>query len=135
MNDYLPRTQEFRLQGTAHPSSPRHRRAPHRGERCVCEIAAEFPFDRTTISKHLAVLRSAGVTRTASEGLKPSTIPFPLQPETDFSPVGTTHLRKRTALGRSDAERTGTGTHLRNSSPPSVHLARVGDMALTSSGT
>jgi len=39
------------------------------GERCVCEIAAWFSFDRTTISKHLAILRSCGVIRDRKEGL------------------------------------------------------------------
>ena len=43
-----------------------------RGERCVCEIAdivAAFG-DRTTISKHLAILKSARVLTDRKEGLK-----------------------------------------------------------------
>jgi ArsR family transcriptional regulator len=39
------------------------------GEHCVCEIAEWFPFDRTTISKHLSVLRNAGVIADRKEGL------------------------------------------------------------------
>ncbi|MCX8035585.1 MAG: metalloregulator ArsR/SmtB family transcription factor [Candidatus Sumerlaeia bacterium] len=42
------------------------------GERCVCEIAehVEGAGDRTTISKHLAVLRAAGLVSDRKEGLK-----------------------------------------------------------------
>ena len=39
------------------------------GEYCVCEIAEWFPFDRTTISKHLSILRNAGVIADRKEGL------------------------------------------------------------------
>jgi ArsR family transcriptional regulator len=39
------------------------------GEKCVCDLVALFNFDRTTISKHLAVLKSAGVIRDRKEGL------------------------------------------------------------------
>ncbi len=39
------------------------------GERCVCEIAEWFSFDRTTISKHLSILRNAGVIADRKEGL------------------------------------------------------------------
>lgn len=39
------------------------------GEKCVCDLVALFNFDRTTISKHLAVLKSAGVVRDRKEGL------------------------------------------------------------------
>jgi ArsR family transcriptional regulator len=41
------------------------------GERCVCEIAEIADAgDRTTLSKHLAVLKSAGVVSDRKEGLK-----------------------------------------------------------------
>lgn len=39
------------------------------GERCVCEIAAEFSCDRTTISKHLALLKRLGIIEDRKEGL------------------------------------------------------------------
>lgn len=39
------------------------------GEKCVCDLVALFNFDRTTISKHLAVLKSAGVIGDRKEGL------------------------------------------------------------------
>ncbi len=42
------------------------------GERCVCEIAEhiESAGDRTMISKHLAVLRAAGLVTDRKEGLR-----------------------------------------------------------------
>ena len=39
-------------------------------ERCACEIGDAFPCDRTTVSKHLAVLRSLGVIEDRKEGLR-----------------------------------------------------------------
>jgi ArsR family transcriptional regulator len=39
------------------------------GERCVCEIAEWFDCDRTTISKHLSILKNAGVIADRKEGL------------------------------------------------------------------
>ena len=38
-------------------------------ERCACEISDAFPCDRTTVSKHLAVLKSLGVIEDRKEGL------------------------------------------------------------------
>lgn len=42
------------------------------GETCVCEIAGMIPSsgDRTTISKHLAILKSSGVLSDRKEGLR-----------------------------------------------------------------
>jgi len=41
------------------------------GERCVCEIAEMVEGgDRTTLSKHLAVLKASGVVTDRKEGLK-----------------------------------------------------------------
>ena len=41
------------------------------GERCVCELVEEVGGgDRTTISKHLAVLKAAGVCSDRKDGLK-----------------------------------------------------------------
>ena len=43
-----------------------------KGEHCVCEIAdlAALSGDRTTVSKHLAILKSAGILTDRKEGLK-----------------------------------------------------------------
>lgn len=38
------------------------------GEECACKIAQWFDSDRTTVSKHLAVLKEAGVLRDRKEG-------------------------------------------------------------------
>ncbi|MCF4151314.1 metalloregulator ArsR/SmtB family transcription factor [Dethiosulfovibrio sp. F2B] len=40
------------------------------GEVCACEIARWFESDRTTVSKHLAVLRDAEVLKDRREGQK-----------------------------------------------------------------
>ncbi|HAG22596.1 MAG: Redox-active disulfide protein 2 [Synergistales bacterium 54_9] len=40
------------------------------GERCVCDIAEWFDCDRTTISKHLSILKNAGIIADRKEGLK-----------------------------------------------------------------
>ncbi len=40
------------------------------GERCVCEIVDELPYAQSTISKHLTILRQAGLVRSRKEGLK-----------------------------------------------------------------
>lgn len=43
------------------------RRLGH-GEECACKIAQWFDSDRTTVSKHLAVLKDAGVLKDRREG-------------------------------------------------------------------
>ncbi len=40
------------------------------GETCACEIAEWFESDRTTVSKHLAVLRDSGVLYDRKDGAK-----------------------------------------------------------------
>lgn len=39
------------------------------GELCVCELVQKLNCDQTTVSKHLAVLKSAGVVSARKEGL------------------------------------------------------------------
>ena len=39
-------------------------------ERCACELASLFPVDRTTVSKHLALLRRLGIVEDRKDGLK-----------------------------------------------------------------
>ncbi|MEW6106852.1 MAG: metalloregulator ArsR/SmtB family transcription factor [Bacillota bacterium] len=39
------------------------------GEKCVCELVERLGFDQSTISKHLAVLKAAGVVASRKEGL------------------------------------------------------------------
>ena len=39
------------------------------GERCVCELTAMLDLDTSTVSKHLSVLKSAGVVSDEKRGL------------------------------------------------------------------
>jgi len=39
-----------------------------RGERCVCELTAMIGADMSTVSKHLALLRNAGIIRDDKRG-------------------------------------------------------------------
>lgn len=41
-----------------------------RGEKCVCELTKLVEADHSTISKHLSVLKKAGVVSDRKEGLK-----------------------------------------------------------------
>jgi len=40
-----------------------------KGERCVCELTDMIGADTSTVSKHLAVLRSAGIVQDQKRGL------------------------------------------------------------------
>lgn len=39
------------------------------GEKCVCALVDRLGFDQSTISKHLSVLKAAGVVSSRKEGL------------------------------------------------------------------
>ncbi|MCR4403129.1 MAG: metalloregulator ArsR/SmtB family transcription factor [Firmicutes bacterium] len=39
------------------------------GEKCVCDLVERLGFDQSTISKHLSVLKAAGVVGSTKEGL------------------------------------------------------------------
>lgn len=39
------------------------------GEKCVCELVGRVGFDQSTISKHLSVLKTAGIVDSKKEGL------------------------------------------------------------------
>ncbi|OGI03751.1 MAG: transcriptional regulator [Candidatus Melainabacteria bacterium GWF2_32_7] len=39
------------------------------GERCVCEIVEQVDFDISTISKHLSVMKNAGLVEDEKRGL------------------------------------------------------------------
>ena len=57
------------LKGLAHPVRLSIVEALSKKEMCVCEIAEMFNFDRTTISKHLALMKSFGILEDCKEGL------------------------------------------------------------------
>ena len=51
-----------------HPSRLTMVVALQEGEKCVCELQQMVGFDMSTISKHLAVLKEAGVVSTEKKG-------------------------------------------------------------------
>lgn len=53
----------------AHPSRLAMLEALADGERCVCELQKVVGSDISTVSKHLAVLRAAGLVTDRKEGL------------------------------------------------------------------
>ena len=57
------------LKAVAHPVRLSIVEMLGKGERCACDICDVFSCDRTTVSKHLAVLKSLGVIEDRKEGL------------------------------------------------------------------
>lgn len=53
----------------AHPSRLMILEALKDGERCVCEMTDIIQADQSTVSKHLAVLRNAGLIESRREGV------------------------------------------------------------------
>lgn len=39
------------------------------GEKCVCDLVGRVGFDQSTVSKHLAILKAAGIVTSRKEGL------------------------------------------------------------------
>ena len=58
------------LKGIAHPVRLSIVEALSMGELCVCDIASMFSFDRTTISKHLSLMKSLGILEDRKDGIK-----------------------------------------------------------------
>ena len=58
------------LKGIAHPVRLAVVEALADSEMCVCDIAEMFHFDRTTISKHLTLMKNLGILEDRKEGLK-----------------------------------------------------------------
>ncbi|MEA3507500.1 MAG: metalloregulator ArsR/SmtB family transcription factor [Synergistota bacterium] len=69
MDDIVSKRMVEIFKALAHPVRLRISRELLRGEMCVCDICELFSLDRTTISKHLAVLKSSGIVRDRKEGL------------------------------------------------------------------
>ncbi|MBI4718464.1 MAG: winged helix-turn-helix transcriptional regulator [Planctomycetes bacterium] len=53
----------------AHPSRLLMLEAMEAGERCVCELTELVGADQSTVSKHLAVLKQAGLVEDRKEGV------------------------------------------------------------------
>jgi DNA-binding transcriptional ArsR family regulator len=58
------------LKALAHPTRLMIVEMLAKGERCVCEINESFDADHSTISKHLAILKQAGLLCDRKDGLK-----------------------------------------------------------------
>ncbi|MCD6161047.1 MAG: winged helix-turn-helix transcriptional regulator [candidate division Zixibacteria bacterium] len=58
------------LKAISHPTRLMIVEILENGELCVCEINKAFDADHSTISKHLSVLKKAGVLSNRKEGLK-----------------------------------------------------------------
>lgn len=58
------------LKALAHPTRLMIVESLAKGERCVCELNELFDADHSTVSKHLAVLKQAGLVSDRKDGLK-----------------------------------------------------------------
>ena len=58
------------LKAMAHPSRLCMIEMLADGERCVCELTQAIGVDISTVSKHLTVLRNAGIVTSRKEGLQ-----------------------------------------------------------------
>lgn len=58
------------LKALSHPVRLQLVDALREGERCVCELVEAVRAERTSISKHLAILKQAGILQDRKDGLK-----------------------------------------------------------------
>ncbi len=58
------------LKALAHPTRLMIVESLAKGERCVCELNELFEADHSTVSKHLAILKQAGLVNDRKDGLK-----------------------------------------------------------------
>jgi len=58
------------IKALAHPSRLMMVDALAEGEKCVCELQTIVGSDMSTVSKHLAVLRNAGIVTDRKQGLQ-----------------------------------------------------------------
>ena len=58
------------LKALAHPARLLMVEELERGERCVCELRALVGLDMSTVSKHLTLLKNAGVVADEKQGTK-----------------------------------------------------------------
>ncbi len=69
MNDRLVQSKTEIIKALAHPTRLAIVEALERGERCVCELVQMIDAERTSVSKHLAILRNAGIISCEKRGL------------------------------------------------------------------
>ena len=58
------------VKALAHPTRLMMVEELGRGERCVCELRARADADMSTVSKHLTILRNAGIVAYEKRGLR-----------------------------------------------------------------
>lgn len=58
------------IKAMGHPSRLAMLEALRDGQRCVCELQRVVGSDMSTVSKHLSVMKSAGLVEDRKEGLK-----------------------------------------------------------------
>lgn len=58
------------LKALAHPSRLYMIEVLSQGERCVCELTAMVGADMSTVSKHLSVLKTAGIVADEKRGMQ-----------------------------------------------------------------
>lgn len=69
MNKNLQNRKAAILKGLAHPVRLSIVEILSEGDMCVCDIADRFDLDRTTISKHLTLMRKLEILEDRKEGL------------------------------------------------------------------
>lgn len=70
LNDMNYKRRAQVLKALGHPTRLAMAEALLEGERCVCDLQALVGSDMSTVSKHLSILRSAGLVDDRKEGLK-----------------------------------------------------------------
>lgn len=69
MNDQMQNKKAAILKGLAHPVRLGIVEVLGDGEMCVCDIAEKFTLDRTSISKHLALMKNLDILDDRRDGL------------------------------------------------------------------
>ena len=69
MKDHVQKKKANILKALAHPVRIGIVEALENDEMCVCDIAERFTLDRTSISKHLALMKNLGILDDRREGL------------------------------------------------------------------
>lgn len=69
VNDQVQKKKAAILKALAHPVRLGIVEALQEGELCVCDIAEKFPLDRTSISKHLNLMKNLDILDDRRDGL------------------------------------------------------------------
>ncbi len=70
MNSELYQLQAGICKAIAHPTRIEILQLLREGERCVCEIYPALDIEQPNVSRHLSVLKGAGILSSRKEGLK-----------------------------------------------------------------